>query len=476
MSEKTSKFNRRDFLKGSAGVAVAGIGTSLFSTNALARHQHHHPHHPHSTFSHGNSSDKHFWKKVQQQFSLAKGNVYMNIGTTGSMPTSVQKTLTENHELVASYPWDMQNKFGSWPYMSQMAADIAPGFGADENEIVLSRNTTDGMVSILSGLDFKEDDIIITTHHEHIGGKSPLFTAADRVGAKVIVVEIPVYTGEKKLKKKDFVDVFADAIKEHNANGNVRLVMFSHITYLTGTLLPAKEICALARDNGIPTLVDAAHTIGMMNVNLHDLDCDFYAGSGHKWQCGPGATGILYVRQEAERLIRFWPADRRPFYFVNSSLGEDGYQTMNFVTRMQYIGNDNYPAKQALADTCKLWDEIGRDKIEERILDLSALCKEELSKELPHGTLFCPPERELSSGLTAFNPFSDDLSNGTRLTEFRDLLREEYGYTIRTTNFSLRLDDTTATYALRISTHLFHDEDDVTGLVKAMAHLYKRMA
>ncbi|OBT14760.1 aminotransferase [Vibrio sp. UCD-FRSSP16_10] len=469
MSKTTSKFNRRDFLKGSAGVAVAGLGTSMFSTGAAAKHPGFHP-------GNSNSSDKNFWKQVKKQFSLAKDSVYMNIGTTGSIPTSVLQTLTENNELVAQYPWDMQNKFGSWPYVSNMVADIAPGFGADENEIVINRNTTDGMVSVISGLDLKKGDIILTTHHEHMGGTSPLFTATERVGAHVVKVEIPVYTGKGHLTKKDYVKVFADAINEHNTEGKVRLVMFSHITYRTGTLLPAKEICALARNNRIPTLVDAAHTIGMMNLDLHDLDCDFYAGSGHKWQCGPGATGILYIRQEAERLTEFWPADRRPFYLVNSSMGEDSYQTMSVATRMQYVGNDNYPAKQAFTDSCKLWDEIGRDKIEERILDLSALCKEELGQRLPKGVLFCSPNRELSSGLTSFNPFADDLLNGTRLTEFRDRLREEYGYIIRTTNFPVKLTDTSDTYALRISTHLFHDEDEVTGLVEAMAHLYKQMA
>ncbi|MFA0698786.1 aminotransferase class V-fold PLP-dependent enzyme, partial [Vibrio sp. 10N.222.49.C9] len=81
----------------------------------------------------------------------------------------------------------------------------APGFGADENEIVLSRNTTDGMISVVSGLDFKEGDVIITTHHEHIGGTSPLFVAADRVGATVVEIEIPVYTGDSPLTKEDFV-------------------------------------------------------------------------------------------------------------------------------------------------------------------------------------------------------------------------------------------------------------------------------
>ncbi|MEZ8968136.1 aminotransferase [Vibrio breoganii] len=472
MSETKSKFNRRDFLKGSAGVAVAGLGSTLFSTSAAASS---------SSIPMSNpfnySSDSKFWEAVKAQFILDEDSVYMNVGTTGSMPKSVLDTFAENNTIVAQHPWDMQNKFGSWPYVSEMVADIAPGFGADENEIVLSRNTTDGMISVISGLDFKEGDVIITTHHEHIGGTSPLFVAAERVGAQVVVIEIPVYTGERKLKKQDFVKAFDKAIKEHNHNGNVRLIMFSHITYKTGTLLPAKEICSLARRNNIPTLVDAAHTIGMMNIDLHDMDCDFYAGSGHKWQCGPGATGILYVRQEAERLERFWPSDRRPFYLVNSSLGEDRYSMMSLVQRMQYIGNDHYPAKQALTDSCKLWDEIGRDKIEERVLDLSALCKEELAKKIPDGIFYCPPNRELSSGLTTFDPLAGDVGDGgARLTEFRDRLREDYGYIIRTTNFPLHLGDTTDTYALRISTHLFHDEDDVKGLVEAMAHLYERMA
>ncbi|PMN57654.1 aminotransferase class V-fold PLP-dependent enzyme [Vibrio breoganii] len=467
MSETKSKFNRRDFLKGSAGVAVAGLGSTLFSTSAAAQK----PSFP----GNNGSSDKNFWKQVQKEFTLAKDSVYMNVGTTGSMPKSVMQTFTENNEIVAKYPWDMQNKFGSWPYVGEMVADIAPGFGADENEIVLSRNTTDGMISVVSGLDFKEGDVIITTHHEHIGGTSPLFVAADRVGATVVEIEIPVYTGDSPLTKEDFVQAFSNEISKHG--DHIRLIMFSHITYKTGTLLPAKEICALARDNGIPTLVDAAHTIGMMNIDLHDMDCDFYAGSGHKWQCGPGATGILYVRQEAERLERFWPSDRRPFYLVNSSLGEDRYSMMSLVQRMQYIGNDHYPAKQALTDSCKLWDEIGRDKIEERVLDLSALCKEELAKKIPDGIFYCPPNRELSSGLTTFDPLAGDVGDGgARLTEFRDRLREDYGYIIRTTNFPLHLGDTTDTYALRISTHLFHDEDDVKGLVEAMAHLYERMA
>jgi isopenicillin-N epimerase len=92
----------------------------------------------------------------------------------------------------------------------------------------------------------------------------------------------------------------------------------------------------------------------------------------------------------------------------------------------------------------------------------------------PFGLLYAPNIRELSSGITSFNPFNDKTDLNT-LNTFRDRLREEYGYIIRTTDFKVNIDDNLETHALRISTHLFHNEEDVRGLVEAMAELYQTM-
>jgi selenocysteine lyase/cysteine desulfurase len=94
-----------------------------------------------------------------------------------------------------------------------------------------------------------------------------------------------------------------------------------------------------------------------------------------------------------------------------------------------------------------------------------------LSESLPEAQIYSPNVEGLTSGLTTFNPF-DDVTDGERLTLFRDRLREDYGYIIRTTSFKLYKDDSFDTHALRISTHLFHDERDVEGLVKAISELY----
>ncbi|UYI49053.1 aminotransferase class V-fold PLP-dependent enzyme [Vibrio natriegens] len=458
--------SRRNFLKGATGAVVAGVSASAFSGIAQAGEQKINW----GSQGLGSKNDRQFWRKVQKQFVLDKKTTYMNIGTTGSMPKHVLENYADNNKLVATYPWDMQGKFGSWPQVTNMAAEVAAGFGADAEEIILSRNTTDGLCTIINGLHFEEGDVILTTHHEHVAALSPLNIAEQRFGAKVVEIQLPVFTGTEEVSEEDYIEAFSTAI---NDNQNVRLIVFSHITYKTGTALPAKAICKLARENGIPTMIDGAHTIGMLNLDFHDLDCDFYAGSGHKWQCGAGATGILYVRKGenslGERLNEYWSDRENPLWLINSSLSHADY--LGKQVQLQYIGNDNFPAKQALTDSCKMWDEIGRDRIEERVLGLGSLCKELLAQALPDAKIFSPNVEGLTSGITTFNPLLD-LTDGNRLTQFRDRLREEYGYIIRTTDFKLYKEDEYSTYALRISTHLFHDEQDVEGLVQAITDLY----
>lgn len=453
---------RRNFLKGATGAVVAGVSASAFSGAVQAREQKI----DWSSRGLGRKHDKRFWRKVQRQFVLDKRTTYMNIGTTGSMPRQVLQDYEHNNKLVAKYPWDMKGKFGSWPYVSEMVQEVAPGFGANPEEIILSRNTTDGLCSIINGLHFEPGDVILTTHHEHMAATSPMNVAKHRFGVDVVEIQLPVFTGTEDVSEQDYIQAFRDALDAHQ---NVRLIMFSHITYKTGTALPAKAICALAKEYGVPTLVDGAHTVGMFDLDFHDMDCDFYAGSGHKWQCGPGATGILYVRDNANRLNEYWSDRENPLWLINSSLSHADY--LGKQLQMQYIGNDNYPAKQALVDSCKMWDEIGRDRIEERVLSLGSLCKTLLQEYLPQAQMYSPNVEGLTSGLTTVNPFSD-VTNEDILTEFRDRLREEYGYIIRTTSFKLHKDDDFDTYALRISTHLFHDEQDVEGLVVAMTNLY----
>ncbi len=121
-----------------------------------------------------------------------------------------------------------------------------------------------------------------------------------------------------------------------------------------------------------------------------------------------------------------------------------------------------------------MWAEIGCERIEDYVLSLSADCKELMRDYFGESVvIYSPDARALSSGITTFNPFADrtDLE---LLNQFRDRLREEYGFIVRTTDFKITLDGPEE-HALRISTHLFHDARDVAGLVASMQDLYQQM-
>ncbi len=408
--------------------------------------------------------DDKIFKEVRKLFVLDKHSTYMNIGTTGSMPAQVLENYDAYNRLVATYPWDMQGEWGGFPYTSGLVARIAPHFGCNDSELVISRNTTDGMVSVLHGLDLRAGDHVITTHHEHVAATSPLWVLADRIGIDLEVVDIPVFPSSEE----DYLDAIAAAVRPET-----RLIVISHITYKTGAVLPVGRICnEIAVPSGIVTLIDGAHGSGMLNLDLHAINCDFYAASGHKWQCGPGGTGLLYVRADASRVAEFWP-DREPMWAINSSLAQYlpvfGWQTV-----LQYKGNDNYPALRALADSCDLWGQIGRDRIEAHDKALGSYTKQLIMQAFPDAVLYSPDVPELTSGISSFNPFPDQTDLAT-LNLFRDRLREEYGYIVRTTDFHVHSSDPEEVHALRISTHLFHNDNDAEGLVRAMAALYATM-
>ena len=459
-STNAQQIDRRRFLK-LVGMAAAGGTAAALTPNIAAATVK-----PTATASRAANRNGHrFHHGIRGAFILDPNTTYMNIGTTGSTPRRVLRKYNQYNRIVAKYPWDMNGEWGHWPYISGLVERIAPQFGADNHEIILSRNTTDGMCSILEGLNLQAGDEVLYTHHEHVAATSPLYVLARRHGVILTPVEIPVFDATEQ----GYVDAFADAVSPAT-----RLIVFSHITYKTGACLPARRICReVAVPSGIPTLIDGAHTIGMLDLDLHDIDCDFYSGSGHKWQCGPGATGILYIRDNLSRLRQYWPDRTEVFWPINSSLAEYPFLGLQF--QMQYIGNDNYPAKRALADVCDMWDSIGRHRIERYVLSLSRLCKRLIRRKFGQATvIYSPDTPELASGLTAFNPFVDR-TDPTILKTFRDRLREEYGYITRTTDFHIFLHDQQQEHALRISTHLFHDRNDVRGLVEAMYELFTDM-
>lgn len=458
-------YSRRSFCKLIGVGAVASSGLAAFGASDAA-----------SGIDQGlrwtelQRTERGFWKRVKHEFVLDRRVTYMNVGTTGSMPRAVLRAYADNAALIARDP--RENLGGS----TAMREALAPQFGCNPDELVISNNTTDGVCMTLNGVTLGPGDEVITTNHEHPSADAPLALLRDRAGVKLIEVALPI--GDNQTAQ-DYVDLFADAITP-----KTKMFVFSAPTYVTGTMLPIRRLADLAIDHGIHTLVDGAHATGMFNLDLHALGVDFFAGSGHKWQCGPGGTGIWFIRNQTDsnplELPLFYPTRTLlyntfpPFFpgggFPDGSRGGPG-DDVAFANQLH--GNPNYAAYQALVDASDFWSIIGRQRIEDYILSLSADLKERLIAYWGVDALYSPREPELSSALTAFTPFPDDRKNTARSNEFVTRLREEYGFVVRNTGVHIPGEEDDR--PIRISTHLFHDRSDIDQVVEAMIDLSTRM-
>lgn len=323
---------------------------------------------------------------------------------------------------------------------------------------------------------------MVTTNHEHPGGDVPLQIAVDRYGIEVSRVALPVGNNQTAAT---YVSLFNNRINQLKASGKrVRAIMWSSPTYKTGTMLPIADLMDVAKLHELITIVDGAHLPGMMAYNYASLGMDFMSGAGHKWQCGPGSTGILIVRNKIRPsnpmpLPKWWPIHTSSYVSGRdrTTTGTASYDIGGVITS---CGSLHTPMFAALVKACEQWEEIGRQKIETYVLALSAYLKERIAERWGVDRLYSPKDDpKLVSALTSFNPFvnANDVLSGTKSSAFVTRMLNDYpkGFVIRNVNVQV-IGSPTDHFPVRISTHLWHNASDVDRLVDAMWDLSRKMA
>src|SRR5260221_3438603 len=288
-----------------------------------------------------------YWAALRKQFVIPEDEVYLNNGTVGSSPLPVLEAIVtcyQNSERMAqSEPED----YPIWGYAAwnEFRDPLAAFVGCKRDEIALLRNATEANSSIANGVDLKAGDEVVITDQEHPGGEHPWDLRAKRYGIEIKKIKLP----KPVVNAAAVLNLFSEAISPRT-----RVIFFSHITTVTGVVLPAKEICALARSKGILSAVDGAHVPGMMKLDLHDLGCDMYSASPHKWLQATKGTGFLYARDEV--IDRVW-----------STIATEGWNDTKLrAERFQRIGSSNVPALCGLRAAIALANEIGMERIEKR--------------------------------------------------------------------------------------------------------------
>ncbi len=377
---------------------------------------------------------------IRKELPVLEQCVYLNAGTAGIAARPVQRKLLEEVALFEEQGEVLYRAMNE--RMNAARARMASFLGASPDELTFNRNATDGVNIVVWGLDWKEGDEVIISDQEHPAMNNPWHYRQACGGPKVKVFH---------------VDGDPDATL-HNVRSLItprtRMITSSHVTSDTGTRIPAREFCSLAREHDALSLLDGAQAVGQFPVDVGDIGCDFYTTNGHKWLHGPKGTGMLFVRQDRQDLLR--PSHVGSGSFERPTDLQDPHPVPS-ARRYEY-GTRSYGTYSALPAAVDYLGGLGWEAVERRMRTLSSYLKARLA-EVPGLTLLTPLEWERSSAMASFTV------EGVACQEMHDYLWATAK--IRSSAKS-RLRLGIVWEALRISTAYFNTEEEVDLLVETL--------
>jgi L-cysteine/cystine lyase len=227
--------------------------------------------------------------QYRQLFPALANKTYFNYGGQGPMPQTALDAISHAEAYIQQIG-PFGNEVGRWVGQEVKAARvaIASELNVPPETITLTEDVTVGCNIAMWGLDWQPGDHILLSDCEHPG----IIATAQEIGRR-FAVELSTCPLMATLNQGNPVEVITQHLRP-----KTRLVILSHVLWNTGQVLPIDKIAEICRNNSIRLLIDAAQSVGLLPLNLTELGADFYAFTGHKWLCGPGGVGGLYVRPE----------------------------------------------------------------------------------------------------------------------------------------------------------------------------------
>jgi isopenicillin-N epimerase len=294
--------------------------------------------------------DEDYWAEVGRQFTMDRSIVNLNNGGVSPAPDRVQAVMKRHLDFANSAPppyalWEI-----SLPLREAVRRQLALQWGVDAEEIAITRNASEGLQICQFGIELQAGDEVLTTSQDY---PRMIWTFKQRERREKIVLkqfDIPVPCEDPN----QIVSLY-----EANMTPKTKLVLVSHMVNLTGQIMPVREVVAMARRRGVPTIVDGAHALAHFDFKLSDLDCDYYATSLHKWLFAPHGTGLLYVRKDKIRSL--WP-----LMAAHSDRDND-------IRKFEEIGTHPEANTLAIAEALTFHQALGGARKEARLIHLRDL-------------------------------------------------------------------------------------------------------
>ena len=244
--------------------------------------------------------DESYWASIQEAFEVDRTLINLNNGGCSPAPAHVLDQMIRDvrfsNEIPVYQMWTILE-----PRIESCRRELAVEFGCDPEEMAITRNASESLENLIFGIDLKPGDEVIQTNQNYPRMITSWAQRARREGIVVKQVSFPVPPPSPAA----VVDAFRKAITP-----KTRVIEVTHITNLTGQILPVRDIVRLGREHDIEVFVDGAHAFAHFPFKRDELECDYYATSLHKWLFAPIGTGFLYVRRNKQKKI--WPLMAAP--------------------------------------------------------------------------------------------------------------------------------------------------------------------
>jgi isopenicillin-N epimerase len=323
---------------------------------------------------------------------------YLNHGSFGATPRSVfEKYQRWQRELEREPVEFLGRRFND--LMRDARAALATYIHTNADDIVYVPNATTGLNIVVRSLQLGPGDEILTSDHEYGALDRTWGFMCKKTGAvyKQQPIPVPLTTAE------EFVETFWSGVTPHT-----RVIFLSHITSPTALIFPVQEICRRARERGIISVIDGAHSLGQIPLDLEAIGADFYSANAHKWLCAPKGSAFLYARREMQNLVE-------PLIV---SWGYESQQPSpsRFIDEQEWTGTRDYAAYLTVPEAIKFIEEHNWDVVRAECHAIAQYAREKI-----HGCLeakqalsfLCPDSREWYSQMfTVPLPLSVEVASG----------------------------------------------------------------
>ena len=374
-----------------------------------------------------------FWEAFKERFVFDKGLRYFNNASLGPSPIPVQQATTNFRATLDAFP--SKYMWGGWSDEKEIVRKkVAAVFAVSPEEIAITHNTTEGMNLIARSFDLQAGDEIILADHEHPSGTIPWEVWQESKGIKIIRPTLPLLPQTVD----EVVAVYKKAITPRT-----KVISMCHIVNTNGMILPVKEVSAMAHQHDIVVAVDGAQSSGMLAIDLHDLECDFYVASAHKWFFSPKGISVFYAKEASQKYLK-------PLMVARG-------HTDNSIRRLENYNTRNLPEYLGLGAAIDFHNEIGKQKIADRYYELKTYFLSKIDAQ-PNLISKTPKNDSLSCAIQTVEVLGKDVR------DVKQQLFDNYSIDTRPmTTFDLN--------GVRVSLGIFLTKKDIDYLVEALVEI-----